>query len=107
MARARIERRMERNEIGLAQQTVERRESEPRFALLLLRFATRGPIEHTRVKAGGTSCHRLADQSAAADQADGFAPDQRAKGPFGWRNTKSLTIIARMVTARCGSPESV
>src|SRR6478736_6178667 len=97
MARARIERRMERNEIALAQQTVERRESEPRFALLLLRFATRGPVEHTRVKAGGTSCHRLADQSAAADQSDGFA--QRAKGPFGLRNTKSLTIIARMVTA--------
>ena len=63
---------MERNEIGLAQQAVERRESEPRFALLLLRFATRGPVEHTRVKAGGTSRHRLADQSAAADQADGF-----------------------------------
>ena len=32
---------MERNEIGLAQQTVERRESEPRFALLLLSAARR------------------------------------------------------------------
>jgi hypothetical protein len=52
-------------------------------------------------------CRFGSNASQTAPQADGFAPDQRAKGPFGWRNTKSLTIIARMVTARCGSPESV
>ena len=79
MAGLRVERRVQRDEIGFLQQLVERHEGEPRFALLALRLAARRPVEHAHAEAVGAARHRLADQPAAADQPDGLAPHERAE----------------------------
>jgi len=79
-------------------------------------FILRGVPVHIRSDNGSKFVAKAAREWIAAwAQQNGLTSSPAAhgrtatlqKGPFGWRNTKSLTIIARMVTARCGSPESV
>ena len=99
---------MERNEIGLAQQAVERRESEPRFALPPAPVCDAGSSRARRVlKPAARRATALPINPPPPIKPMVLLQTSEQKGPFGWRNTKSLTIIARMVTARCGSPESV
>ena len=70
-----------------AQQLVERHVSEAGLALFVLRLAARRPIQHPHRKAVGAPRHRLADQAAAADEAERLAADERrrADAPTGRR----------------------
>ena len=64
---------MQRDEIGFAEQLVERRKCESGFPLLIFRLAAWRPVEHPHGKALSAARHRLADQPAAADEPYGFA----------------------------------
>ena len=87
MPRLVVERRMQRDEIGIAQQLIERHINQSGFALLVLRLAPRRPIQYAHAEAMRAARHRLADQSAAADEPDAFCPTRRSPsdGPTGCR----------------------
>ena len=70
---------MQRDEIGLGQQLIERHVSQTGHALLALGLAARRPVEHPHREAVRALRHRLADQPAAADQPERLAPDRSAE----------------------------
>src|SRR5690242_7189475 len=74
-----VERLVQRDEVGFAQQLVEWRKGETCFALLGFGLPSRGPIEHAHAKSVGTAGDRLAYQPASADEADGLAPHERTE----------------------------
>src|SRR5262249_27008089 len=70
------QRRMQRHEIGIPEQLIERNVDHPEILLEALGLATRRPIEDAHIKAAGATGHAGPDASAAADQPDGLAVDR-------------------------------
>src|SRR5689334_21590807 len=68
MPRLRVERAVERYEIGFTQKLVERHESQAGFVFLAYRFPAGIPVEHAHSKSIRASRHSLADEPSAADQ---------------------------------------
>ena len=99
-----IERRMDRDEIGLAQQLLERHVNEAGLALFALRLAPRRPVEDAHAKTAGAARHRLADQAAAADQGRAFCPRRRspAERPTGCRERRRSAPTGRLPA--CAAP---
>src|SRR4029077_2097980 len=73
--RRRQQRRMQRHEIGIPEQLIERNIGHAEILLEGLGLAARRPIEDAHTKAAGATGHAGADASAAADQPDGLAVD--------------------------------
>jgi len=61
MARFRLERGMQRHEVGLGEQRVERHIVDAGLPLLARGLAPRPPIEHAHAKTARAPRHRLAD----------------------------------------------
>src|SRR5205807_4922070 len=68
-----VERRMERNEVGLAEQLVERHILEPCFLLLARRLAPRRAIEDPHGETARAARDRATDAAAAAHEPEHLA----------------------------------
>ena len=69
---------VDRDEVGLGQQAVQRNVGEAEFLFFTLCNSSRSPVEDAHREATSALGDRAADATAAADESNGLAPGERS-----------------------------